>query len=743
MAWRKTACILCENNCGIEVELGGADGRRFVRTRGDRDHPSSAGYACEKPHRLDYYQSFPERLTTPLRRNAAGELEPTDWDSALSEIASRLAGIRDTHGGESIFYYGGGGQGNHLPGAYATATRRVLGSRFRSSALAQEKTGEFWVAHRMMGNATRADFEHCQVGLFIGKNPWQSHGISRARVVLKEMAKDPERTLIVIDPRRSETAAMADVHLAPRPGTDLWLLAALARALVDLDLLDRRFLAERSEGAEEVEVVLRELDFEACCEACGVGPAEVERVARILGEAESLATFEDLGVQMNRHSTLVSYVHRFLWMLTGNFGKPGCAYVPSAVVKMFGGHESSRPSPVLGARVIGGMVPCNVIAEEILADHPRRYRAMIVEAANPAHSLADSPAFREAMAALELSVVIDVALTETARCADFVLPAATQFEKAEATFFNFEFPDNCFHLRRALLEPPAGVLPEAEIHCRLVEALGGVDAELLEGLKSAAQQGLAAFAEAFAPVMMDPKQAALAPVWLYRALGPTLPAGLEEGAVLWGLMARLAMTEPASVARAGFEGAPLEACNALFERLLESPSGMVFSRDVWDTAIERVERPGHRIQLALPDLLEDLKASLREAPPAPDPAFPFVLSAGERRSFTANTIIRDPNWRKKDGQGALRMNPGDAERLGIASGDRVELRTARGRTEVTVEIGGGLASGHVSLPNGAGIGASDERGGVCTNELTQAADRDAYVGTPWHKAVPASIRRLD
>ena len=184
--WKPTACILCECNCGLEVELGGEGGRHLVRLRGDRRHPASKGYACEKAHRLDHYQNGLDRLTTPLRRRPDGTFEAIGWDTAIREVAARLASVRDAHGGDAIFYYGGGGQGNHLPGAYATATRRALGSSFRSSALAQEKTGEFWVAHRMFGTAMmRADFEHCDVAFFLGKNPWHSHSIPHARVTLK------------------------------------------------------------------------------------------------------------------------------------------------------------------------------------------------------------------------------------------------------------------------------------------------------------------------------------------------------------------------------------------------------------------------------------------------------------------------------------------------------------------------------------------------------------------------------
>ena len=150
------------------------DGRRLNKIRGDKAHPASQGYACEKAQRLDFYQNAKGRLASPLRRRADGTFEEIDWDTAIREIAEKLAAIRDTHGGDTIFYYGGGGQGNHLGGAYSRATRAALGSIYSSNALAQEKTGEFWVNDRMFGASTRADFEHCDVALFLGKNPWHS-----------------------------------------------------------------------------------------------------------------------------------------------------------------------------------------------------------------------------------------------------------------------------------------------------------------------------------------------------------------------------------------------------------------------------------------------------------------------------------------------------------------------------------------------------------------------------------------
>jgi anaerobic selenocysteine-containing dehydrogenase len=741
--WEPTACILCECNCGIEVELGGEDGRRLVKFRGDKRHPASAGYACEKPHRLDFYQNARDRLTSPLRRKADGSFEAIDWDTAIAEIAARLGRVRDEHGGDTIFYYGGGGQGNHLPGAYATATRAALGSRYRSSALAQEKTGEFWIADRMMGSMTRADFEHCDVALFIGKNPWHSHSIQRARTTLKEIAGDPARTLIVIDPRRTETAALADIHLQVRPGADAWLVSAMIAILIGEDLLDRPFLAAHAEGVEVVVAAFGAIGVAAYCERAGVDEALVRKAARAIGNAARLATMEDLGVQMNHHSTLLSYLHRLLWMLTGNMGKPGTHYIPTPLVNFTNG-ASKYKSPVAGAPIISGLVPCNVIAEEILTDHPKRYRAMIIEATNPVHSLADSKRMREALRALDTVVVIDVAMSESAREADYVLPAATQFEKAEATFFNFEFPNNYFQLRKRLYPPPAGPLPEAEIHARLCEALGALGDDDYAPLREAAEQGRAAYAQAFMmSVMGDRRLGGLASVVLYRTLGPTLPAGLEEGAVLFGLAFRFAMEHGPSLARAGFAGSPAESADALFAAMLDNPAGFVFAVDEWDGVLGRLR--GRKLQLALGDMLAEV-ATLDQAPAAEVGAYPYVLSAGERRSFTANTIIRNPAWRRKGADGALRMSPGDAGALGVATGDQVRLVTKRDRVVVPVEVSDTMRPGHVSLPNGLGVSYPDDGdsrlGGVAPNELTASEDRDPFVGTPWHKNVPARIERV-
>ena len=745
--WHQTACILCSLNCGIEVRL---DGRRLAGIRGDKAHPGSRGYACEKAQRLDHYQNGRHRLTSPLRRRPDGTFEEIDWDTAIAEVADRFRHIRDTHGGETIFYYGGGGQGTHLGGGYATATRRAMGSVFTSNALAQEKTGEFWVDGQLYGRPrchTTPDFERAEIAIFVGKNPWQSHGFPHARITLREIAADPRRALIVIDPRRSETAELADVHLQVKPGTDAFCLAALLAVLVEEDLLDEGFLREHTTHAESVLAALKSIPIGEFCARAGLAEDQVRAVARRIGAASSVAILEDLGIQQAPHSTLNSYLEKLVYLLTGNFAKPGTMNIHTRMAGL-GGPGGRRVSPVGGHRIITGLIPGNAIPDEILTDHPDRFRAILVESTNPAHSLADSRRMREALDALELVVVIDVAMSETARHAHYVLPAPSQFEKWEATFFTLEFPENVFHLRRSLLDPLPGPLPEPEIHRRLVRALGALSDEDLAPLHEAAARGHADYAKAFLAALAErPHLGPLAPVVLYETLGPTLPDGAAAAALLWGAAHTCAQTYPDSVRRAGFEGDQFGQGEALFEAILSRPSGVVFTVDEYDETWRRLATTDGRVNLAIPELLQELAALRDEPAPAPPPDFPFVLSAGERRSSTANTIFRDPAWRRKDPLGALRMNPSDAARLGIAVGGRARLTTRRGSAEVAVELTDALQPGHVSLPNGLGLEFPGEDGapvvtGVAPNELTASDERDWLAGTPWHKHVPARIEAV-
>jgi len=756
-AWHATACILCSRNCGIEVQV--ADGR-LTRIRGDEAHPLSEGYLCQKAARLDHYQNNADRLHVPLRRRPDGSFEEVSWETAIGEIAERLVAIRDTHTGRALAYYGGGGQGNHLGGAYGRGLVEAMGTRYHYSALAQEKTGDFWVNGRLFGRQTchtTEGVEEAKVVVVIGTNPWQAHGIRNARDTLRAIARDPSRTLIVIDPRRTETAALADIHLPVRPGTDAFLLAAILSVLVREGREDRSFLDMRTRGFEAVRAALLEVPVEDYAARAGVGAEDVLRVARLIGEAKSVSVRVDLGLQQSLHSTLNSYLEKLLALVPGHFGRPGCNTLHSFLVPLVG--HSDEPGPasrgwtttVTGMPEIGKLFPPNVLPAEIDCDHPGRVRGLVVDSANPVLTGADTQAYRAAFSRLELLVVIDVALTETARRAHYVLPASSQFEKWETTFFQLEFPTQAAHLRRPLFAPRADTLPEPEIYRRLLVAMGALPERfpLLRALARFDRRWprLRLFPAALAAKLrLRPRLGRYAAFVLYDTLGRALPNGAAATAPLWAAAHAYARRHPEAVRATGLSGRGAVLGEALFTRLLDSPSGALLSthrhEDVWSF----IRHADGRIHLDIPEMLDALCALAHETAAAETAkAFPLVLIAGERRSYNANTIYRDPHWRKTDHEGALHIHPEDARRLGLPDGAPAVCESSRGRIDVRIAFTDTLQPGVVTLPHGYGMDFPDEEGkrrpvGPVLNLLTDAAHRDPITATPYHKHVRVRLR---
>jgi formate dehydrogenase len=236
--------------------------------------------------------------------------------------------------------------------------------------------------------------------------------------------------------------------------------------------------------------------------------------------------------------------------------------------------------------------------------------------------------------------------------------------------------------------------------------------------------------------------AGLASYLLYETLGPALPDGAASAAALWGLAHRCALKYPDALRRAGHVDG-----EALFDAMLSGRSGITLTLDDYEDAWAYVAHPDKRIALEIPELLDEIRGLSADPPRYTTDELPLVLSAGERRANTANTIIRDPSWRKRDPGGALRISPADAGELGLQSGGRARIITAAGSAETLVEITDAMQPGHVSLPNGQGVDYPDEHGepvltGVPANELTSLQWRDRLAATPWHKHVPARVEAI-
>lgn len=751
----KSACILCSLNCGIEVKVN-PETREFIKITGDKDHPISQGYICQKATRLNFYQNNVDRLDTPLRKKPDGTFESISWDTAIQEIADKLIEIRDTHGGTTIAYAGGGGQGNHLGGMYAAAIRAACGTPYIYSSLAQEKTGNFWVHGKMFGrqNTIYAEpIEDAEYVLIIGANPMQSHGVHQARKVISKISRDKNRTLVVVDPRNTETARKADIFMQVKPGKDAWLMASILGILVQEDLVNHDFLATHTVGYEDIKEHFLKIPTKEYADISGVNFETIQKVARGIAAAKTMSLRSDLGIEMSYNSTLNAYLARLIFMLTGHFGKHGTNHLTTFFFPLLGHsrdpEEGGVTTQVTKTRGIGKIFPPNMLPLEIDSDHPKRVRGLIVDSANPVSSWADSHAQLKAYKKLDLMVVIDIAMTETAREADYVLPAASQFEKYESTFFG----ENFFHLRKPFFDAKKGTLPEPEIYTRLLKAMGELPEDLTE-LTAAAKRdrenpNKGIFQMAFMKATMkNGNLKKYAPIVLRETLGKALPHNADAAGLLWFTSQMFASKYPDSVRRAGFEENNAQLGEAIFNKILNSPSGVKLAEHRYEDHWDLVKFPDKKVRLCIPELLkwlDELPATLAKITKY-ESDFPFNLIAGERRAYNANAIMRNPDWRKMDPEGVLKINPIDAEKIAIQNGDTVKLTSESGSIKILTKITDEVPAGVLSMPHGHGLsydGKVDyKKAGAMANWLTSVDHCDPLAKTPYHKNVRVRMEKV-
>lgn len=776
-----TVCILCSHNCGIRVDVSNGALRAV---RADPTDPATRGYFCHKALSLPHYVAHAERLRFPLKRTASGFVG-IGWDQAIAEIALSLRSLRQAHSPRSIALVGVGVQGNHLDWAYALGFLKALGSPWWFNAMAQEKTQhaliDRWMLKAPPTVYLHSDGERSEYLLVMGTNPLLSHRGRNPRDLLRQMHADPSRTLVVVDPRRTQTARLADLHLRVRPGGDAYLLLGVLAEIVRQELYDADFIRRRTRGSARLAARLRAIDPGEMAARAGIDREDLRGVASGFATADTAAVFWDLGVEQVPNSTLISYLIRVLLTLTGNLGSRGGNTFHSMFAPAYGPLLERNPyrAPVSGIQAIPafgpfGMFSPNLLPEEIERDHRERIRAVIVEGANPLVNYSDSARYREAFDKLDLLVVIDPALTETARRAHYVLPTPVAYEKWEWSGFPKGYPEIFARIRPPVVAAPAEALPEAEIYARLVESLGIVprpprrlrraagttrpDATrdratrdragdlgyLATILIRAVVSSRAALGGTFARVLF----------WTYRTAGIRLPA--PALASLWLTCHFVALTRRRDVLRS--LGRQRRWCSPprlgaqLFRKLLDNPQGVEVAR--LDPSRNLRQHCGFwdgRVRLAPRPLLRELERVL-EDPPREDAEYPLLLFSGERRRWTANTILRNPAWRRGEGSHCtLRMNSEDARAAGVGSGDgtedRVRLETRRGTVEIPLELDDRLPPGLVSAPNGFGTFYPDETTGelqavgVNINSLTDAADRDPFTGIPFHKHVPCRVTR--
>ncbi len=739
--WHKTGCVLCAQNCGLEIEV--QDGR-MVKVRPDKENPRSRGYACRKGLKAIFHQYPADRLSVPLKRTGDG-FEPVSWDQAMDEIADRLQALVGRHGPRCLAYMGASSQGGHAEASFGVSLLRAMGSQYLYSSAGQEFSGLFWVAGRMFGRQyymLLPDEHATEMLVAWGWNGMQSHQMPRAPMVLKAFSKDPERLLVAIDPRRSETAEIADIHLALRPGTDALLIKAMIAIIVAEGWENKAYLNDRVAGWETIRPWFQDFDVRGALDVCELDYDAVHRLCRLMA-TRRWAVHPDLGIFMGRRSTLNTYLMNILGAVCGIFGVPGGNVIPGMVMPI-GFHADERKPETWRTVATGlppaaaGSFPPAAMPEEILSDHPQRLRAVLVSACNPLRAYPDTTAFEKAFDRLDLLVVNDMVMSETARLAHYVLPCRTFYESWDATFFPLTFPGVFMQLRRPVVAPPPDCLEASQIFTRLAGRLGLIP-EIPENLRAAAAGDRLAFGmKLMAWAATEPRALASMPFVLAETLGRVWDSAAK--AALWGML----MTAPGAfhqnAVRAGFAPGP-DLGDRVFQALLDTHQGLWVGQVDPAENLKLLRTPSGKIEVLIAELAEEAKRlePAAEAEALRLPAdLPLILNAGRHMQYNANTMMRNPDWNRGRRACTVALHPDDARTLGLADGQQVRVTTAAGSETGELEVSAAVRSGTVLIPHGFGLRYGEQVYGININRLTRNTHRDP-LGTPLHRFVPCRV----
>jgi anaerobic selenocysteine-containing dehydrogenase len=744
MSWKKTSCCLCLQSCGLEVMI---ENNRISKVRPDKANLRSKGYACRKGLKIAHFQHHRQRLEHPLKRQN-GDHVSLGWDEALTEISQRLRAILENHGPRSVAMMAGGSGGCQIGGRFSGRLLMGLGSRYIYSALGQEWTGRHYVRGRVYGSQPlfiHPDHDRLDLLLGLGWNGWSSHGMPQTRRYLKALSEDPDRILVVVDPRPSETAKYADIHLSLTPGSDALLLKAMIAIILEEGWHDTSFLETRTAGWEKLAPCFNDFSIKAALQVCDLDYDKVRDVCRLFTSRKS-AVMSDLGVLMNRHSTLVSYLEEILLAVCGRIGAAG-GNVANGMLSPVGVNtppEDPNTWRTMKTDIpaIMGVFPPNVLPEEICSDRDDRIRALIVVGANPLRSYADTRAYEQAFKKLDLLVVLDVAMSETAQLADYILPGRTAYELYDTTFWSFNYPEIFFHLRRPVIKPALETRENGWIISTLAEKLGIVP-EIPRSLYRAAEEDRTRFSRELGSYVTSTPGANLKlPFILAKTLGPVL--GSSHLSFLWGMLWSAPAKIREAMARAGFPEGEDQADRA-FNAIMDHPEGIWLGRLDPEKNLDFIATHDRRLHLHDPELtawLSEITPETEAAALSPDSAFPMILMAGWHNDSNANTMMRDPAWNKGRRTGCLAVHPEDAAELDITDGETVELITRAGAVKVEVEISGWTRPKMVLLPQGFGLDFNGGTIGVNVNLLTPAENRDRIAATPYHRRVPCRLDKL-
>jgi anaerobic selenocysteine-containing dehydrogenase len=742
--WHQTGCVLCAQNCGLKIKV---ENNRIVKVLPDKDNVRSEGYICRKGANVAFHQHHDQRLTHPLKR-VGNKFEKISWAQAIKEIAEKLTGIVDEHGPKSFAYMGGGGQGMHMEAAFGVRLLRGMGSHYHYTALAQELTGHFWAHGRVLGHQSlfsRADEENTEMLVGVGWNGMHSHQIPQAPRKLRHMAKDPDKLLVIIDPRLSETAKIADIHLPVRPGTDALMTRAMIAIIIQEGWEDKDYIKDHVSGFDEIQSWFKDFDAKAAIEICQLDYNQVHNLCRLM-ITKKWSLHADLGTLMSRHSTVTSYLQLILLVICGRLCVPGGNIVPGCIMPISSHSDERNPKTWRTVETdfpaISGAFPPNVMPEEIMSDKPDRLRAVLVSGANPLRSYADTTEYEEAFKNLDLLVTIELAMTETAVLSHYILPARSGYEAWDTTFFAMTYPGVFFQIRRPIIKSESEALENGEIITLLADALGLIP-KIPDSLYEAAKKSRMEFGmELMNFAGTEPKALATMPFILAKTLGPEL--GSTHLAALWVLLQTMPKDAAERAVRSGFKEGP-GLGEEIFQKALDQPEGFWVGTCEGEDNMDVIRNEDGKFNVFIPEVenwVKSIEPAAEEKALDMNDEFPLVLCAGRHSNDVANTLMRDPSWNEGRRSCTMCMHPESAEKLNISDGQMVKIITEAGQEEIELEVTDKVRVGQVLIPHGFGMVYKDKVYGTNVNRLTKNTHRDRFAATPLHRYVPCRVEAI-
>ena len=733
-------CPLCEATCGLVLTIvreGGVD--RVTGARGDREDVFSHGYICPKGASFAELDNDPDRLQAPLVRRD-GELVETSWAQAMAAAVAGLGRVQADPESSVAVYLGNPNAHTIAGGLYAPQLVRALKTRNVFSASTLDQMPKHVACGYLYGNAfafTVPDVDRTDHLVVIGANPLVSNGSIATAADFGGKLKALQRRggrLTVIDPNRTRTAAMADRHIAPRPGTDAALLFAVVNVLFDEDLIDADLggLAPHVTGVEQVRAIALEFPPEAVAEHCGVDAQEIRALARDIAAGPRTAVYGRMGTSTVRFGTLTSWLVDVVNVLTGNLDRPGGAMFPTSPISA--APRPARPgrgfttdrwrSRVSGHPEVASELPTALLPEEIETPGAGQVRALLTVAGNPVLSAPDGDRLSAALAGLEFMVCIDPYLNETTRHADVILPPPPP---SHSPHFDVALAGVAVR-NNARYSPPVFALPEdrpdeVQIICRLALGILGVgtdaDPKLVDDQIIAAVLG---------KEVADPAS-------------PVSGRGVEELVAMLpegpGYERRLDMMLRLGPFGDAFGAKPE---GLTLQTLKDNPHGIDLG-PLTPRIPEVLRTPSGKLELAPEPILADIPR-LQEALSAGDGGF---LLIGRRHLRSNNSWMHNlPALAGGTNRCTLQIHPDDAARLGVT--DTAVVTGPGGKLEVPVEITDNIRPGVVSLPHGWGHTAPGTRlsvaatqAGVNVNSLLDSSLLEPLSGTAVLNGVPVEV----